>query len=108
MPNMSQNFVIEKSANQLWRESGTTLSFKDWLNREKKKFVNFNGDANVMMVNRPLNTQIKDTLSSIRESVGYKKEGEGKTVFGMNKNILIFLGLGVVAFATYKFIKARQ
>ena len=51
---MSQNFVIEKSANQLWRESGTTLSFKDWLNREKKKFVNFNGDANVMMVNRPL------------------------------------------------------
>jgi len=108
MANMNKDFVIEKSANQLWRESGTTLSFKDWLNREKKKFVNFNGDANVIMVNRPLNNQIKDTLSSIRESVGYKKESTGKTVFGMNKNILIFLGVGLVAFATYKFIKARK
>jgi hypothetical protein len=26
----------------------------------------------------------------------------------MNKNILIFLGVGLVAFATYKFIKARK
>jgi len=102
---MSQEFVIEKSANQLWRESGTTLSFKDWLNREKKKYVNFNGNQNVMMVNRPLNNQIKDTLSSIRESVGYKKESENKTVFGLNKTIIIVLGIGLVAFATYKFIK---
>ena len=26
-----------KSANQLWKESNTTLSFKDWLEREKNK-----------------------------------------------------------------------
>lgn len=26
-----------KSANQLWKESKTTLSFKDWLDREKEK-----------------------------------------------------------------------
>lgn len=26
-----------KSANQLWKESNTTLSFKDWLDREKEK-----------------------------------------------------------------------
>lgn len=102
---MSQEFVIEKSANQLWRESGTTLSFKDWLNREKKKYVNFNGNQNVMMVNRPLNNQIKDTLTNIRESVGYKKEAENKTVFGLNKTIIIVLGISLVAFATYKFIK---
>ena len=65
---MSQKFVIEKSANQLWRESGTTLSFKDWLNREKKKYVNFNGNQNVMMVNRPLNNQIKDTINTIDDT----------------------------------------
>ena len=29
------NFI--KSANQLWKESNTTLSFKDWLDREKSK-----------------------------------------------------------------------
>lgn len=105
---MSQEFVIEKSANQLWRESNTTLSFKDWLNREKKKFVNFNGNQNVMMVNRPLNNQIKDTLSSIRESVGYKKESQNKTVFGLNKTIIIVVGISIIAFATYKFIKVLK
>ena len=26
-----------KSANQLWKESNTTLTFKDWLDREKEK-----------------------------------------------------------------------
>jgi hypothetical protein len=30
---------MEKSANQLWRESGTSLSFKDWIQREKDKGV---------------------------------------------------------------------
>jgi phage anti-repressor protein len=28
---------FSKSANQLWKESNTTLSFKDWLEREKTK-----------------------------------------------------------------------
>lgn len=105
---MAKDFVIEKSANQLWRESGTTLSFKDWLNREKVKYMNFNGNKNVVMVNQPLNQQIKDTIGNIRESVGYKKEATGKTVFGVNQNIFIFIGIGLVAFATYKIIKARK
>jgi hypothetical protein len=26
-----------KSANKLWKESGTTLSFKEWIDRENKK-----------------------------------------------------------------------
>ena len=30
---------MEKSANQLWRESGTSLSLKDWIQREKDKGV---------------------------------------------------------------------
>lgn len=105
---MSKEFIIEKSANQLWKESGTTLSFKDWINREKKKFVNFNGNSNVMMVNEPLNKEIKDTLSSIRKSVGYKTEAESKTVFGVNKTIIIVVGISIVAFATYKYIKSRK
>lgn len=105
---MSKEFIIEKSANQLWKESGTTLSFKDWINREKKKFVNFNGNSNVMMVNEPLNKEIKDTLSSIRKSVGYKTEIESKTVFGVNKTIIIVVGISIVAFATYKYLKSRK
>jgi hypothetical protein len=28
---------MEKSANKKWKESGTTLSFKEWIDRENKK-----------------------------------------------------------------------
>ena len=102
--------MIEKSANQLWRESGTTLSFKDWLNREKKKFVNFNGDSqsNVMMVNKPLNDTIQKTLKSIKEEVGYKEKPTNKSVFGINKSIIILVGVGALAFVAYKIIKSRK
>jgi len=67
--------MIEKSANQLWRESGTT---------------------------------IQKTLGDIKKEVGYKTESSGKSVFGINKTIIILVGVGALAFVTYKFIKARK
>lgn len=102
--------MIEKSANQLWRESKTTLSFKQWLNREKRKYVNFNGDGktNVMMVNKPLNDTIKQTLSDIKKDVGYQTKASGKSTFGVSNTVIILIGVGALAFVTYKFIKARQ
>ena len=30
--------TVLKSPNKLWRESGTSLSFADWIQREKDKF----------------------------------------------------------------------
>ena len=104
--------MIEKTANQLWRESGTTLSFKDWLNREKRKHVNFIGGEQekqqFMMVNKPLNDTIQKTLGDIKKEVGYKTEASGKSVFGVNKTIIILVGVGALAFVTYKFIKSRK
>jgi hypothetical protein len=32
-----ENIDLGKSANQIWRESGSTLSFKNWLQREKER-----------------------------------------------------------------------
>ena len=32
-----ESIDLGKSANQIWRESGSTLSFKTWLQREKDK-----------------------------------------------------------------------
>lgn len=101
--------MIEKSANRLWKESNTTLSFKDWLNREKTKFINFNGGvAKTMIVNKPLNKEIGDTISEIRKSVGYKTESKNKSVFGINQNLLIISGIVLVAFVTYKIVKKKQ
>ena len=31
-----ENIDFGKSANQLWRESGSTLSFKTWLTKRKR------------------------------------------------------------------------
>jgi hypothetical protein len=45
------NNIIDKSANQLYKESGTTLSFKDWIEREKTKGVHIpNVAANAEML----------------------------------------------------------
>jgi hypothetical protein len=41
-----------KSANQLYKESGTTLSFRDWIEREKSKGIHIpNVEANNEMLN---------------------------------------------------------
>ena len=46
------NNTIEKSANQLYKESGTQLSIKEWIEREKQKGVHIpNVQANAEMMN---------------------------------------------------------
>lgn len=100
---------MEKTANQLWRESGTTLPFKEWINREKSKFVSFNGAAEPpMMVNKPLNDSVQQALSEARKSAGYKDSLSGKTVFGINKTVLIVGGVLVVALVAYSIAKSKK
>lgn len=46
------NITMEKSANQRYRESGSSLPFKDWIEREKAKGVHIpNIEANEAMLN---------------------------------------------------------
>ena len=47
---------MEKSANQLWRESNTSLSFKDWIQREKDKGVQIK------------NKLLEDVVGSVKET----------------------------------------
>ena len=100
--------MIEKSANQLWRESGTTLSFKNWLNREKTKFLNYGGNEAPLMINKPLNDTIEKTIGDIRGEVGYKSKSSGKTTFGISNTIYVVIGLAVVGFVTYKLLKKNK
>jgi hypothetical protein len=99
--------MIEKSANQLWKESRTTLSFKNWLNREKKKFVNFNGNSTII-ANQPLNESIKSTIGDIRKSVGYKEDTRRNTTFGIPNWVLIGVVLVGVGFGTYQILKKKK
>jgi hypothetical protein len=91
----------EKSANQTWKESGTTLSFSQWLEREKAKgaFIP--------------NKMVADTTASIKAKLGIGSESDNlvitpenqNTVLGLNKWILIssvVIIVGAIAFSVYK------
>jgi hypothetical protein len=81
---------FNKSANQLWKESNTTLSFKDWIEREKekgeiipnKKFKGIDG----------IETDALDT-TKFENVLGINKVNQPtldkNKVFGLNKWLLL-------------------
>jgi len=92
-----------KSANQLYRESGSSLPFKDWLAREKNKgtFMYANG----------LQSKINEVIAA---NVQKQTQGEepnklpDNKIFGLNKYAVITLGLVVVAAIGYSIYKKRK
>ena len=100
---------FNKSANQLWKESNTTLSFKDWIEREKekgeiipnKKFKGIDG----------METDYLDT-KKFEEVLGIRKSNspvlDNNKVFGLNKWLLLS-SLAVIAGAVaYKIYTKKE
>lgn len=83
-----------KGANQLYKQSGSTLKFTDWLNREKAK--------GVVIPQKEVNDNInKDLKEKLENPV---KENKNK-VIGLDKRILILSAvviLGAVAYNMYR------
>ncbi|MEY2702299.1 MAG: hypothetical protein RLY43_932 [Bacteroidota bacterium] len=102
---------MNKSANQRYKESKSTLSFKDWLTREKQIYYHsFDGNSskNSMLLNVPLNDSVQSTLADIRKDAGMKEDVSGKTTFGVNNAVYVVAGivaLGIVATIIYKHYK---
>lgn len=96
----------DKSANQLWKESGTSLSFAQWLQREKDK-GNFIPNKSVVFDTQQF---VADSTSTIRNVLNLDKPEEGEkkdsnTVFGLNKWLLLMsLAIvgGAVAYNIYQ------
>jgi hypothetical protein len=83
--------MTQKSANQLYRESGSTLSFKEWIEREKSKGVHIpNVEANAEMMNMMGGEQQTDS-SKDRQKI-------------IIRNVAFILALGTLAFFAYKTI----
>lgn len=96
-----------KSANQMWKESGTTLSFKDWLNREKAKYSNYDGQAGIIL-NKPLNDTIQGAVIRLQQKSGMKKEvSKGKT-FGISNYLIIGTAVVVVGVIAYQIYKSKK
>ena len=119
----------KKSANKKWKESGTTLSFKEWIDLENKKsepaegtFIPFAGDdewskKSVDGFSVPVIdiSAIKDTIDTSKEEIsqssGYKPLAHKSTVLGLDTKILVFSGiviLGSLGFYYYTKIKKKN
>ena len=100
-----ENIDLGKSANQIWRESGSTLSFKNWLQREKdkgrflpnKQLIEFNsieGDA-----------ELSNNQKIIQETLKKNKSNEVPNKVGLDKIVIIgsiALILGGIAYKIYQ------
>jgi hypothetical protein len=113
---------FKKSANQLWKESNTTLSFKDWLDREKekgkfipnKKFKGVDGidTTQIDKVLEEANAKAVDSLgldsNKFEDALGITKknvyERDSNKFLGLNKWLLISSVLvigGAIAYKVY-------
>lgn len=83
-----------KSANQLYRESGTTLPFKEWIEREKAKGIYIpNVEAN------------KEMLNMLGDEGKQPSNKEKDVMLG---NILFAVGLLSLAYIGYRLVKAKN
>jgi hypothetical protein len=97
---------MEKSLNQLYKESGTTLSYKEWRKREDEKMASFSGDIKPPSLQD--STSFEKTKKEMGGVGGYKETISNKTIFGINKYIIIVGGVLIVSAIAYKIYKNRK
>ena len=97
---------MEKSWNQRYKESGTTLSYKEWRKREDEKMASFDGisaDGVVIKSDSLANARLE-----MQKKAGLITDISNKTVFGINKTIIIVAGVIIIGAIGYKLYKNYQ
>lgn len=87
------------SANQRWKQSGTSLSFKEWINREKAKGVVIPQKGVTDVYLTALNNQSDDNSN---------ERNEPKTVVSLSRNILLISGLVIIGAVAFNYFKNRK
>lgn len=91
---------IAKTANAAYKDyktGGGTLAFTEWLHREKEKMYYSTGEDNMLLVNPPLNDTIQAAIKDTLEKGGLKTTESGKTIFGINKVVVIGGSVALIA-----------
>jgi len=83
-----------KSMNKLWKESGTTLTFKQWLDRENNKKVETK--ENFLPFNAEDVIEKKLEIKTPNTNIPNKKK-----VLGLDKGVVIFSGVLIAASIGY-------
>jgi len=85
-----------KSANQRYKESGSSLPFKEWIEREKAKGVVIPQIGVTDVVEETLKNNVNETTL------------EPNKVLGLNKKILIISGLIIVGAIAYNYYRKNK
>lgn len=89
------------TANQRYKQAkkeGCTLSFADFMTREKKKnFLDFEGNPTPAPVNNGLYAGIQNILDQVHENAGLQTTLNNKYIFGIDSRIWIGVGIAAVA-----------
>lgn len=93
-----------KSYNQQYKESGTTLSYKEWRKREDEKMASFDGYPSIKLDTSSLEKAKQDLLAK----GGMKSEISGSKTLGIPNYILVIGGLLIVSAIGYKIYKNRK
>lgn len=103
----------EITANQAWRASGTTLVFKDWIKREKEKYLNFTSEE--ILINKPLNDSVQAGLSEMKKKQeelrrlgGYRNTSANNGTLGIDNKILILSGMIIAGAIVYTLVKKKK
>ena len=106
---------MEKSINRKWKESGSTLNFKDWLDRENKKqesvnsnFLPFDNNSSVAQTQQQINDSIKTDIQNVDIGVNSNYQEDKTKFLGLDKSTFVFAGLILLGSLTYFFIKRAK
>lgn len=95
--------TIGKTANWIFRheykKNGGTLSFANWINREKAK-LSADADNNLVLIDKVLNDSVHNAIKEVVVPVE-KTEETGNTIFGINKTVFIISALLFTAGGIY-------
>ena len=95
---MSNTIQVDKSANQLWKESNTRLPFSVWIEREKDKGMYIP------------NKFVQDSIANAKIQLGIEKDPnevealvDDNKWLGLSKGALIFSLVIITSAIAYKF-----
>jgi hypothetical protein len=87
---LTMEALMGKTATKMWRQSGTALPFKQWIEQEKEKMSADGQTADgLLLVNRSLNDSVQNAINEAVKTGGLKKDIENKTIFGISKPVFI-------------------
>jgi hypothetical protein len=93
-----------KSYNQKYKESGTTLTYKEWRRREDEKMASFDGYPSIKLDTSSLDKAKQELLAK----GGMKSEISGNKTLGIPNYVLVIGGLLIVSAIGYKIYKNRK